>query len=187
MALKPYLVQRRITNSVDGVTALAVMAADPAQARAVANTYSAKDTPQAWNNATVTEITAASTDWTGLTFRVAVHDPSGALIADVEAVSDATDNTIDEVGALLVAALNANDSIAGAAYDGTTNILKIAETTDGLGDHSVTVEVFNADGDRLPGLIGAIVDEGLANAALTVALPADAAVVPKVVAAAGAF
>lgn len=191
MALKPYLVKRPYTRSVDGVTALAVMADDEAGARAVANTYSIKDRPGAWTNATVTEITASLATLIGYSFRfVLSHPTTKAVVVDVTVNGDATNDTIDEVAALAVTALNATTPLANAAYNATTNVLSVAGAADNLGTHVLAVEVRAPNGEIIPGgagLVGAIVDEGAADAAVTVALKADAAVTPTVVAAAGAF
>lgn len=188
MALKPYLVQRPLTRSVDNVTAVAVMALDAAQAKAMANTHSAVDTPAAWSNATVTEIAATVTDWIDWEFRVILNDVADtddAPVVNVAVVGDATTNTIDEIGAALVVLLNATTPIANASY--ASNVLTVAAIGDGLGDHALTFEVRAPSGDLVPGVIGAIVDEGIAGAVITAALPADADVVPKVVITAGAF
>jgi len=192
MALKPYLVQRPLHRSVDGVTALAVMAADATGAKAIANSYTAKDRPGARNNATVTEIAATSTDLIGYAFRFVLSQPDGDVVVDVTVTGDATNNTIDEIAALAVTALNATTPIAGAAYNSTTQVLKVAETTDSLGDHQLIVEVRDANGNLIPGvtaagLVGTIVDGGASGDAVTVTLKADADVTPVVVAAAGAF
>lgn len=190
MALKPYLVQRSRTKSVDGVTALAVMATDAAEAKVVANSYTGKDRPGAWSNATVTEIAATSTALVGYSFRFILTDPADdSVAANVTVTGDATNDTIDEIAALAVTALNALSNIAAASYDAATNILTVAGAADGLGDHNLAVHVADPSGEPINGtvLVGAITDEGVAGAAVTVALKADAGVVPKVVVAAGAF
>lgn len=138
----------------------------------------------AWaNDSTATEITAAS-DFNGWTLRVFIQsglgaegDESGEFIV----TGDATNNTIDEVAALMVTALNAHADIAGAAYNGTSNTLTLAGTTDGLGDQTVEVSLTPPGGESaVPSLIGTITDGGASGDALTVVLPADAAVIPVV-------
>lgn len=191
MALKPYLVKRPVTRSVDGVTALAVMAADADGAKAVANAYSTKDRPGAWNNATVTEITATVATLIGYRFRfVLSHPTTKAVVVDVSVTGDATNDTVDEIAAAAVTALNATTPLANAAYNSTTNVLSVAGASDNLGDHALAVEVYAPNGEIVPGgagLVGAVVDEGSAASAVTVALKADADVTPCVVAVAGAF
>lgn len=140
----------------------------------------------AWaNDSTVTGITAAS-DFNGWALRVFIQsglgaggDESGEFIV----TGDATNNTIDEVAALMVTALNAHADIAGAAYNATSNTLTIAGTTDGLGDQTVEVSLTPPGGESaVPSLIGTITDGGASGDALTVVLPADAAVIPVVLA-----
>jgi hypothetical protein len=63
-----------------------------------------------------------------------------------EVTGEASDS-IDDIGDKLVTALLAvrvdgDLVIAGAAYDADTNTLTVAETTDGLGDRNVRVDVF---------------------------------------------
>lgn len=134
-----------------------------------------------WSEATATEIVAA-TDWAGWTFRAYIYGGLGVdndEAARVEVVADATTNTIDEVGAALVTALNALSDVSGAAYDNATNVLTVTGAADSLGDQKIGLEIIPPGGSSpVPGLVGAITDEGLAGAATTVALPADDAVVP---------
>lgn len=138
----------------------------------------------AWlNDSTVTEVTAA-TNWVGWAFRVVIHGGFGSEGADpasVTVVGDATDDTVDEIGAALAVALNALSGIANAAYNASTNTLTIAGTADALGDQTVSVSVVPPGGaSSIPALVGTITHEGLAADALSVVLPADAAVIPKV-------
>lgn len=140
----------------------------------------------AWiNDATATEI-VAGTNWVGWTFRVAVLGGFGTGSDEPRAVSvvgDATNDTIDEIAAALVTALNALDGIANASYNDTTNVLTVAGAADGLGDQEVTVDITPPNGkSSLAALVGSIVDGGASGDALTVALPADAAVIPAVLA-----
>jgi hypothetical protein len=134
-----------------------------------------------WSEATATAI-AADADFNGWTFKIGILDGTGAggdEAAHVTVVGDATDNTIDEIGAALVTALNAVTGIAGAAYNSTTQVLKVAETTDSLGDQSITVEIIPPGGfSSIASLVGTIVHEGSSGDLLSVVLPADAAVIP---------
>jgi len=95
--------------------------------------------------------------------------------------------TVDAIAALMVTALNADPSglIAGAAYNSSTNVLKLAETTDGIRDYSASVEVYAAGASQpvpIPGFVGSIVDAGSSGDAVTAALAADSYTIPKVVA-----
>lgn len=138
-----------------------------------------------WATATVTEV-IADADFNGWTFRVNVHGGTGAggdEAATVEFTGDATDNTVDEIAAQLVTLLNALTGIANAAYDAGTNILTVAGLADNIGDEKVTMEIVPPGGQEgVPSLVGTITDEGVEAAALTVQLPADAAVIPQLLA-----
>jgi len=93
--------------------------------------------------------------------------------------ADATTNTMDEIGAALATALNALPLIANAAYNTTSNTLTIAGTADALGDKQVEVYITPPLGkSSVAALVGTIVDGGASGDALSVILPADAAVVP---------
>lgn len=140
----------------------------------------------AWlNDATATEIEAAA-DFNGWTLRILIQSGLGAggdEHGEFVVTGTATDNTIDEIAALMVTALNAHADIAGAAYNATSNTLTIAQTTDGLGDQTVEVSLTPPGGEsEIPSLIGTITDGGVAGDALTVVLPADAVEIPVVLA-----
>lgn len=124
----------------------------------------------------VEEITAAA-DYAGTEFRVEVVG-----VCRVRYTGEAGDS-IDDVGGALAAALNATDSIEAAAYSSGTQILTIADTTDGLGDKSVGVAIVPAGAKSTvstdTGPVGAITDKGSSGDALTVQLYAIA--VPRVV------
>jgi len=168
-------------NLTHGADAMVVFAASDTIAK---QTAAAKFDGLAWlNDSTVTEITAGA-DWDGWTFNVTVlgGGPDGAPIS-VTVVGDATDNTVDEIAAALVTALNATQ-INAASYDAVTNTLTIAGAADALGDQQVAVRITPPGGKSpIDALVGAITDGGASGAALSVVLPADAAVVPRVLAA----
>lgn len=101
----------------------------------------------------------------------------------VAVVGDATDDTVDEIAAALVTALNGLDGIANASYNATTNTLTVAGSDDALGDQKLEVSIIPPGGsDSIASLVGAITDGGVAAADLTVVLPADNAVIPNVLA-----
>lgn len=159
----------------EGADAMVVFAADANTAKQIAAARFDGD-GLSWSEATVTEITAAA-DWAGWTFRVAV-----AGVGEVEFVGAAA-ATLDTIGAGLATALNALPAIAGAAYNASTNVLTVADATDALGDKAVYASATPPGGfSPIPALIGTITDEGSASAALTVALVADATVIPRAVA-----
>lgn len=170
---------------IEGVDTFVVFATDAAQAKSICESRFSGDANAIFAGATATEITAAA-DFNGWTLRVTLSHPTTlATVADVTVTGDATNNTIDEIAALAVTALNALDDIANASYDGTGNVLTVAGAADSLGDHICTAELkppaaSYAEPRAVAGLIGTITDEGSAGSAVTVALPADAAVVPRI-------
>lgn len=87
----------------------------------------------------------------------------------------------DTFGDRAVVELNALSNIAGAAYNASTNVLTVAQTTDALGDHKLIATLINRnweDAVTIPGFIGAIVDGGAGGDAVTVTFGADARSVP---------
>lgn len=92
-------------------------------------------------------------------------------------------DTYDTLGAAAVTALNAAGfGITHAAYNSSTNVLTVAGTADNIGDHELTVALVPANSvNSVPvrGAIGAIVDDGVSGAALTVAFGADNYVIPQ--------
>lgn len=164
--------------------AMVVSAEDADDAKAIAKSEFDGDQSAGWDAATVTALAdkdlddAASLVGWKLRVRILDSDP----VIDLEVVGDATDDTIDELAALMVTALNATSIISGAAY--TPNTLTIAEGsgTDDLGDKKVEVEMVppNSGGVPIPGLVGTITDEGSATDDLTVVFPTDTTVVPQV-------
>lgn len=165
--------------SRNGVKAAVVFANNATDARAILKAQYADDVDSSWDNATVTQI-AAGVDLVGYVYRAEIITPEGISLVAVEVTGDVTNNTIDEIAALLVTALNADSHIAGAAYNAGTNTLTAAQTTDNLGDHRLVVSAFPPGENRvaLPGLIGAVTQSGAANAALTVVFSADAYSLP---------
>ncbi len=136
-----------------------------------------------WANATFTAIADVSSDggMEGWRFTVRILDTDGALVEGVT-VTGAADDGLDEIGAALVIALNATDSIANAGY--AANVLTAAGMADTLGDHTLEMDVpvpivNDASGVRenqdviIAGYTGTIVHEGAVGAALKVDFPAD--------------
>lgn len=165
---------------VNGADAFVVFAQDDIDAKAVAESRVDGDANAAWQSATVTEIVAGA-DLENWRFRVAVLDSSPVVD---ETVVGAAAATIDTLCADMVIALNATSVIAGAAYVAASNTLTVAETTDTLGDKTLLVEMLPpasfAGSVAIPGFVGAITDQGAAGAALTVAMAADAHIVPNI-------
>ena len=140
-----------------------------------------------WANSTVTAMAAAS-NMLGWSMKVVLtHPTTGAEVYNVTVTGSGSDDTIDEIAALMVTALEA----AGGAsltpsYNSGTQVLKVAAIADNLGDHQLAVSVFSPLSDKvaIPGFVGTIVDHGVAGADVTVTFAADAYTVPAV---SGAF
>lgn len=163
----------------NGIEAAAVFAASTADAKDLLQAKYADDLDISWENATATQITSTA-DLIGWTLRVRVMSPEHEEVVDVSVVGAGGDNTVDEIAALMVIALNATTPIAGAAYNSGTQVLKIAETTDNLGDHTTVVEWYAPGGfeKAMDAFVVSKVEDGLANAALTATFVADAYVIP---------
>lgn len=170
---------------VQGADAMVIFAASATAAKQSAAAKFEGDGLAWLNDSTATEI-VAGTDWQGWTFRVAIlggFGTGGDEPRTVAVVGDATDNTVDEIAAALVVALNALDGIANAAYNATTNTLTVAAAADALGDQKLEVSIIPPGGSAsIASLVGTITDGGVAAADLTVVLPADNAVIPNVLA-----
>lgn len=171
----------------EGADAMVVFAADATAAKEICAAKYDGD-GSAWaTDGTATEI-VQDADFNGWTFKVSVLDGLGAggdEPGTATVVGDGTTNTIDEVGAALVTALNALTGIANASYNSTSNTLTVASGGGGddLGDQTVVVEIIPPNGkSAIPSLVGTITHEGSATDALTVVLPGDSAVIPIVVA-----
>lgn len=185
MAAKYFILQQSViaaVPAVDGVNCMIIVAESAADAKAIANSKSQNDANGAWSNATATEL-AAGVDLEGWKLNVRVVDNVTREDVVNVTVTGAASATFDSIGALAVTALNATTPIAGAAY--ASNTLKVAETTDGLGDNSLYVTftpppASNENPTTIPGFLGAIVHEGASGDALTVAFAADAYTIPKI-------
>ena len=184
-----YLVTLDRTKSghtiVQGADARVIFAASATAAKQAAAAKFEGDGLAWLNDSTATEI-VAGTDWQGWTFRVAIlggFGTGGDEPRTVAVVGDATDNTVDEIAAALVTALNGLDGIANAAYNATSNTLTVAAAADALGDQELEVSIIPPGGSAsIASLVGTITDGGVAAADLTVVLPADNAVIPNVLA-----
>lgn len=167
----------------NGVDTAVVFAGSSADAKAIAEASFAYTQPAVWAGATATACAAAA-DYTGWKLRARVIDLSGVTVVDASYTGVVSD-TIDLMAAGLVIALNATAPIAGAAYNSSTQVVKIAEITDALGDHTTIVEMYPANRAQdvaIPGYIVSKVDGGAGSDALTATLCADAYTVAKVVA-----
>lgn len=167
-------------GSRNGVKAALVFAEDAADARAVLKALYSDDLDASWANATV-EAVSPGANMVGWTLRVQITTPELAVLVDKEVVGAGANDTMDEIAALMVTALNAT-AINGAAYNSGTQVLTAAAGSDNIGDHYLRVWFYPPGEVRktIAGFVGTITNRGSANAALTVALAADAYSVPAV-------
>ena len=161
---------------IDGKKAMVVEADSTDIAKELASAQYGGDGP--WSQATATAIAAGvAASYVGFVYRIRV---SAATPGDRDVVDlsyTATAQTVDQVGASLVTALNALALIAGAAYDNGTNVLTVAAIGDALGDRTLSVEITPAGASEpMASLVGAIVHNGIAAAVLTVVLVAQTAI-----------
>lgn len=184
-----YLVQVKPEVSgqylMDGQDSHIVFAADAAGARAAVQSRHGNDVDAIWADSAVVSVTeiAVGADFEDWTLRLSLYDVDAREPAISVAVVGEADDTLDDLGAAAVTALNAT-AIAGAAYDDTGNVLTVAETTDGLGDHTLSVEWIPPWGETsFAPLLGDIVDGGDAGDAVTLDFVADAPTIPDHVAA----
>ncbi len=169
---------------------LVISAADLADAKAYAESLFGGE-GGSWANATFTALAdVASSDAAALLgwrFNVVVTTPAGAILEEVTYTAIADADTLDEIGDALVILLNLTTAIAGASY--SSNVLTVAAIGDGIGDHTLNLNVYppivnDGGGVRenqdvaIAGYTGTIVDEGIAGAVLTVDFAADGYVRP---------
>lgn len=182
-----YLLQNLTAKTVKSTHQLIVAAASAAHAKLMAASHFNGDS--SWADATATEIAAGTLDddasMLGWTFEITIQGGAAQTVdpVTVSTVGAGTDD-LDAIAADLVTALNATDDIANAAYAAPN--LTVAGTDDGIGDATVTLRVTPPSGHtntNLASLVsGTITHEGLAAAALAIALVADTVTTPKVLA-----
>ena len=181
-----YLVKN---NAAGGKTvyannALVISAADAAGAKLIAADQYPGDA--AWSDATATALTESTLDangsCVGYTFTVIIRGGAAQVADPIEiSVTPVTPtDDLDDMAAAMVTALNAHAEIAGAAYAAPN--LTITDIADDIGDASVEfiVKRTGGEGTDLGGeFYTGITDEGIAGAALVVALVADTVVEPQ--------
>lgn len=163
-----------LPTTQDGAEAYVVNADSETSAKEIVKASGQYPSDAAVDAATVT-LLADPADLAGFRLRIHIYNPTTLASVEDVTVTGVTVATIDTIGALAVTALNATDSIAGAAYDPGTNVLTIAETTDALGNMACEVEFLppstvNDPTVPIAAAVGTITDEGAAGAALTVVL-----------------
>jgi hypothetical protein len=160
----------------NGINAFVVFAGSVADAKAIAKSLTHGGNDRHIDNAIVTEI-VAGVDLEGWRLHVTVLDSVPPI--DYTVVGE-VGATIDSIAAQLLGQLWTD-----GAYDAATNILTVAIIADGIGDKTLLVEMLPLeasypDAHPIPGMVGAIVHQGVPQAALTVQLGSDAIVIPKV-------
>lgn len=182
-----YLIQLKDSHpGLRKADALVISAADSANALAMAKAIFGEDSNAAWADATVTTLADVAANAPGLAgWRLRVKILNSTPPVDVTVTGTGTDDTIDEIGTLMAAALVALAlPVLTATYTAGTQVLQIAAIGDNLGDKKVEVEWYppttiSDDPVPIPGLVSSIVDEGIAAAVLTATFAADAYVAPK--------
>lgn len=166
-----------------GADAMVVFATSTTAAKEICSAKYPSDGACWATDATVTQIVQGA-NFEGWVLKIAILGGLPSTTPAEFSVTGATTSTIDALAALAVIALNAHSLIANAAYNSTTQVLTVAGTADGIGDQQIEVTLTPPGGESaIPSLIGAIVDGGASGDALTVTLPADAVVIPIVLAA----
>ena len=187
MAASAFLVKLPLKGGMTlkgGNDSVIVWALDAASAKGMASMAMSNDVPlAAWADATVTAL-VTGTEMEGWTYTVNLRDPVTPFTEISVSHVATTGQDVDDIGDALVVLLNATSSIAGAAY--ATPALKIAETTDGIGDWyaevlvkppgalystSLVISGDTANVDAVAaGFADTLVSEGAAGAAITVNL-----------------
>lgn len=170
-----------------GANSMVVWAEDATMAKQVAASHYSGDANAMWTDSTTTAtaIVADADAWENFSVNIIVaHPTTYAIVANVTVDGSSSNDTIDEIAAALVTALNATD-IDNASYDSATNILTVASGSGGddLGDHKVTVKVYrkaDAGKQAIASMVGAVTHGGASTDALTIQLATDALATPKV-------
>jgi hypothetical protein len=163
------------SRRIDATKAMLVETDSSSTVRPIASAR--EDGDNDWTSATITEITSGvASDYEGWTYRVKIGGDNGQDVVSVDYVGVAAD-TINDIGTGLATALNARPEIANASFSFVPNELTAADVADGLGDRTLVLEVFPPGAENpLPEMVGTIVDNGIAAAALTVVLEEPTAI-----------
>jgi hypothetical protein len=162
---------------------MCVFAEDGPDAIACASGQNDGDSAWSSENCTATEIDVGTnlspvTDAQGITrnfvldVRVAGPDTTAAFKHTCGAAE-----TYAGAFAAMVILLNAHADIAGAAF--AANLLTVSDIADDIGDHTLTAS-FSFGGSAIPSFLGAVTDEGIPGAVLSVATNASVEI-PKVI------
>jgi hypothetical protein len=173
MAAKYYIVEMADhTLAKDHTNAMVVIAENAADAKLMAQASVDGDSNGAWASATATEIASLiATDFEDWTLTVVVSDcvtdPADPEVLFEVSVVGAHGDSLDDMGDAMAAAL----VLEGLTASYATPALTVAAIADGIGDSDLQVILTSPDGQvAMTGFVGAIVDEGIKGAVLTVAL-----------------
>lgn len=184
-----YLLKNLTAKTVKGANALIVSAESEALAKTFAGAYFNGDS--GWGGATAVALTEGTLDdnasMLGYTWKVSLRGAAAQTgdnaFLEATVTGSGTDD-LDAIAAKIVTALNALPLIANASYSAPN--LTVSSIADGLGDATVIVKVYGPSGDTSVDLsslfTGTITHEGVAAAALVVALKADTVAKPAVLA-----
>lgn len=171
MADTPYLLAANPAATVNsGVNVMAVSANSEAEAEAMAAAEFVGDSNLRWTAPTATSLSSAPNNWGGFVVRVLL---TKAEEDDIDVSYTGTDTqSFANLMTGIVAALNATDDIAGAAFD--TDTLTISDDTDALGDYTAQFFLTAPNGAPLADLyVDEITHEGSSGDDLAVALVAS--------------
>ncbi len=159
---------------LNGKNALLIEAEDATDARAMVTTLTENhEAAGAWANETLVLIPSddvgpvtnpkrgEAQDWV-LTIDIAGADTTAQFV-ETGVAGDTYSDLLDK----MVIQLNAHADIAGA--DWSTPLFTVSDIADDIGDHVLTA-TWQFDGTELVSVIGAIVDQGIAGAVLTITM-----------------
>lgn len=165
-----------------------VHAPSEAVAKRIAGYHVAGMNPRYYEDATENmgasaAVVQKATNWLGWTLKAKIVDTNGAILAEASVLAAGSNDTIDEIAAAFVTAINATAAVSNAAYNSSTNVLSVAGASDNLGAKRLFVDMIPPGKTKaVNSMLGSITHQGSAGAALTVALPADNYAIPAVIA-----
>jgi hypothetical protein len=165
MANATYLVQHNSRGTVKGGNAMVVWAGSANQAKEIAESKFDGD-GGIWAGATATLLADAGT-LAGWLFEIIVQYSTPKVIQYT-----AVGANIAAIGPALASYINAAGvGISTASY--AANVLTVVSAAGNLGDKTLVVNVYPpGSASPIPSMLGTIVHQGVAAAALTVGLPA---------------
>ena len=182
-----YLLKNDAGKNITKTKQLVVQAEAAADAKVFAASHFNGDA--SWADAVATTLTASTLDaassMVGWVWTLTIYDGAAQTVDPLTVTyTGAGTDDLDDVAAALVILLNATADIANAAYAAPN--LTLSSIADGIGDATVKINVTPPSGDTnfdLSTLLYAsITDEGIAAAALVIALVADTEALPAVLA-----